>query len=148
MIVITKVEFLEVDQNPTVYKTYNDIDIPIEDYNSIPSDFEPHIKCEYIHGREFINSDGVRTILGMTEDVSKHLGEPFKVITNLQDSFLALREEMEYCHLSCNKERESWETERNMLYSTKMEIIDKYAELKLKYDTKSVWERIKHVFTK
>jgi len=146
MVVITKIECLEVDQNPAIYKTYNGVDIPIMDYDNIPTDFNINVKEEYIHGREFIDVRGNSTIIGMTDDVSKQLGEPFNVIHNLQDTIHSLNNSIRRIRSDFDKERTMLEAERDMVHKRNNEISHKYTLLKLKYENMTFWERVKYVF--
>ena len=140
MVIITKVDFLEVDENPAVYKTYNNVDIiSIIGRDVVPSDLNINVKEEYIHGREFINDDGVRTVIGMTKDVSEQLGKPFNVINKLQDSIMFLNHDIKLLRNNFDKELRKVKDERDNIY-------EKNISLKLKYENMSFWERVAYVF--
>jgi len=147
MILVTKIDYKETP-NPAMVKTLDNNILRVSDFsNASPSPNEPlNIREEIIHGVNFIDFYGNKITIGMTEEVSNILGEPFRVIDILNNE--AHNREEFIKMLIDNHEDEVKNMIRDIytLDKRNTELSNKYTSLKLKYENMSLWERVKYVF--
>jgi len=152
MVVITKVEFIEVPNNPTPINSVGDIPIMDNSYNS--PYVHPDITVELVTGEKFTDINGKVIELGMTDEVSSVLGEPFNVLRTLREENYILQDRISSCIRdldgckSRNMKLEEYNSTMNVSYA---QLEDEYHELEsdsVRISGMTFFDKIKLIFKK
>lgn len=82
MIVVTKVDIVEVDEDPTTFYHYDPPKIQATTIGEYPE--EVLVEQELIHGKRFVNRQKQKVVIGLSKQVQEALGIPLEVISILE----------------------------------------------------------------
>ena len=125
MICITEIKTVDVDRNFIQITRMENIPAVAPIVGSDQEDYA-EVKIEMVHGREFINQNGQRVCIGMTQQVQDLIGLPF-------DAFNNMEKELESNYVTISQLHS-----RSTMYQKKTE----------EYEQASFFKRLQYLFVK